>query len=298
MSDGARDVAVRRERMPDWLKVKTGKASLTRRTRELLRGCGVCTVCEEAKCPNIGECFCSGTATFMILGDRCTRDCRFCAVTHGEPDPPDPAEPEHVAEAARRLGLEFVVLTCVTRDDLPDGGAGHFVATMSALRDWTPEIGIEILTSDFEGDRAPLNRVLEARPTVYNHNLETVERLQPVVRPQADYQRSLDVIRAASERAPAGTIIKSGLMVGLGEEMDEIGEALGDLAAAGCMVVTIGQYLRPSPEHLPVARYVTPGEFEEFERVGLERGLKRVLSGPFVRSSYKAAETAAELAAG
>ncbi len=298
MSDGARDVAVRRERMPDWLKVKTGKASLTRRTRELLRGCGVCTVCEEAKCPNIGECFCSGTATFMILGDRCTRDCRFCAVTHGEPDPPDPAEPEHVAEAARRLGLEFVVLTCVTRDDLPDGGAGHFVATMSALRDWTPEIGIEILTSDFEGDRAPLNRVLEARPTVYNHNLETVERLQPIVRPQADYQRSLGVIRAASERAPAGTIIKSGLMVGLGEELEEVAESLGDLAAAGCMVVTIGQYLRPSPEHLPVARYVTPGEFEEFERVGLERGLKRVLSGPFVRSSYKAAETAAELAAG
>ena len=282
--------------MPDWLKVKTGKASLTRRTRELLRGCGVCTVCEEAKCPNIGECFCSGTATFMILGDRCTRDCRFCAVTHGDPAPPDPSEPAHVAEAAERLELDFVVLTCVTRDDLGDGGAGQFVDTMSALRGWDPEVGLEVLTSDFGGNLDLLQRILDAKPAVYNHNVETVKRLQPVVRPQADYERSLGMLRAASEHAPEGTIIKSGLMVGLGEEMGEIGETLGDLADAGCMVVTIGQYLRPSPEHLPVARYVTPEEFEELERIGVEKGLKRVLSGPFVRSSYKAAETAAELA--
>ena len=284
--------------MPDWLKVKTGKASLTRRTRDLLRGCGVCTVCEEAKCPNIGECFCSGTATFMILGDRCTRDCRFCAVTHDEPAPPDPSEPAHVAEAAERLGLEFVVLTCVTRDDLPDGGAGQFVATIEALREWAPQIGIEVLTSDFGGNLPPLQRVLDAGPTVYNHNVETVERLQSVVRPQADYERSLTVLRVAAERAPRGTVIKSGMMVGLGEETGEVGETLGDLADAGCMVVTIGQYLRPSPAHLPVARYVTPTEFEEFERIGMERGLKRVLSGPFVRSSYRAAETVAELTMG
>jgi lipoic acid synthetase len=282
--------------MPDWLKVKTGKASLTRRTRELLRGCGVCTVCEEAKCPNIGECFCSGTATFMILGDRCTRDCRFCAVTHGQPAPPDPSEPAHVAEAAERLGLEFVVLTCVTRDDLADGGAGQFVATMRALRERSPGIGIEVLTSDFGGNVSLLQRVLNAKPTVYNHNVETVQRLQSAVRPRADYDRSLAMLRAAREQSAEGTIVKSGLMVGLGEDIDEVGETLGDLADAGCMVVTIGQYLRPSHEHLPVARYVTPEEFEELERIGVEQGLQRVLSGPFVRSSYNAAETAAELA--
>ncbi|MBD3292740.1 MAG: lipoyl synthase [Armatimonadia bacterium] len=287
---------VRRGRMPDWLKVKTGKASLTRRTRELLRGCGVCTVCEEAKCPNIGECFCSGTATFMILGDRCTRDCRFCAVAHGEPCPPDPHEPAHVAEAADRLDLEFVVLTCVTRDDLPDGGAEQFVRTIDALRERVPGVRVEVLTSDFAGNLAPLNRVLDAEPTVYNHNVETIARLQPTVRPQADYDRSLGVLRAAREHASEGTVLKSGLMVGLGEELEEVGETLGDLADAGCSVVTIGQYLRPSPAHLPVARYVTPEEFAELERMGLERGLKRVLSGPFVRSSYRAAETADELA--
>lgn len=297
MPDGAMESTVRQTRMPDWLKVKTGKASLTRQTRELLRGCGVCTVCEEAKCPNIGECFCSGTATFMILGDRCTRDCRFCAVAHdARPDAPDPDEPAHVAEAASRLGLEFVVLTCVTRDDLPDGGAEQFVATMAALRERVAGVRIEVLTSDFDGNLEPLRRVLNAEPTVYNHNVETVRRLQQRVRPQADYERSLGVLRAAREYAPEGTLIKSGLMVGLGERLEEVGETLGDLADAGCSVVTIGQYLRPSPEHLGVARYVTPAEFEELERIGLERGLKRVLSGPFVRSSYLAAETAAELA--
>ncbi len=296
MPDGASNPSVRRERMPDWLKVKTGKASLTRKTRELLRGCGVCTVCEEAHCPNIGECYCSGTATFMLLGDRCTRDCRFCAVAHGEPAPPDPNEPAQVAEASVRLGLEFVVLTCVTRDDLPDGGAGQFVATIEALRERIPGVRVEVLTSDFGGDLFPLKRVLRAEPTVYNHNAETVRRLQPIVRPQADYDRSLGVLRAAAEHAVPGTILKSGLMVGLGETPEEVGETLGDLADAGCSLVTIGQYLRPSPEHLPVARYVPPEEFAQFEQMGLERGLRRVLSGPFVRSSYRAAETAAELA--
>ena len=296
MPDGASKPSVRRERMPDWLKVKTGKASLTRKTRELLRGCGVCTVCEEAHCPNIGECYCSGTATFMLLGDRCTRNCRFCAVAHGEPGPPDPEEPAHVAEASVRLGLKFVVLTCVTRDDLPDGGAGQFVATMDALRERIPGVRIEVLTSDFGGNLSLLKRVLRAEPTVYNHNAETVRRLQPIARPQADYDRSLGVLRAAREHAVPRTIIKSGLMVGLGETLEEVGETLGDLADAGCSLVTIGQYLQPSPEHLPVARYVPPEEFAQFERMGIERGLRRVLAGPFVRSSYRAAETAAELA--
>ncbi len=277
--------------VPDWLKVKTGKAGLTRRTRALLHDCGVHTVCEAAMCPNIGECFNCGTATFMLLGDVCTRDCRFCAVTHGDPAPPDPEEPGNVAEAAARLGLRFVVLTCVTRDDLPDGGAGQFVATMAALRKRLPEVRIEVLTSDFGGDSAPLDAVLAARPTVYNHNVETVRRLQSAVRPQADYERSLAVLRHAAAHAPEA-IVKSGLMVGLGETRQEVGEALGDLADAGCRVVTIGQYLRPSPAHLPVERYVTPEEFALYERMGLERGLARVVSGPFVRSSYHAAEAA------
>ena len=277
--------------VPHWLKVKTGKAGLTRRMRGLLHDCGVHTVCEAAMCPNIGECFNCGTATFMLLGDICTRDCRFCAVTHGEPAPPDPEEPGKVAEAAARLSLRFVVLTCVTRDDLPDGGAGQFVATMAALRERLPQVRIEVLTSDFGGDSGPLDAVLAARPTVYNHNVETVRRLQSAVRPQADYERSLAVLRHAAAHAP-GVIVKSGLMVGLGETRQEVGEALGDLAAAGCRVVTIGQYLRPSPTHLPVGRYVTPEEFALYERMGLERGLARVISGPFVRSSYHAAEAA------
>jgi len=278
--------------VPEWLKVKTGKAGLTRRTRALLHDCGVHTVCEAAMCPNIGECFSCGTATFMLLGDVCTRDCRFCAVRHGEPAPPDPDEPAHVAEAAARLGLRFVVLTCVTRDDLPDGGAGQFVATMAALRQRLAGVRIEVLTSDFGGDLDPVDEVLAARPTVYNHNIETVGRLQKLVRPQAGYERSLAVLRHAAQRAP-DTIVKSGLMVGLGETREEVGEALGDLADAGCSVVTIGQYLRPSPAHLPVERYVTPEEFAEYERMGRERGLARVISGPFVRSSYQAADAAA-----
>ncbi|MGD9497203.1 MAG: lipoyl synthase, partial [Armatimonadota bacterium] len=263
----------------------------TRATGELLADCGVHTVCQEAMCPNIGECFSAGTATFMILGDVCTRDCRFCAVRHGRPRAPEPEEPARVAEAAARLGLRFVVLTCVTRDDLPDGGAGQFVATMEALRARLPGVRIEVLTSDFGGNLEALGQVLAAQPTVFNHNLETVRRLQPVVRPQADYERSLAVLRHAAGQA-RDVVIKSGLMVGLGETLEEVGEALGDLAAAGCRVVTIGQYLRPSPSHLPVARYVPPEEFALYQQMGRERGLRHVVSGAFVRSSYHAADAA------
>lgn len=274
--------------VPEWLKVKTGKGSLTRATRELLHDCGVTTVCQEAMCPNIGECFACGTATFMILGEVCTRDCRFCAVEHGPPPPPDLGEPARIAEAAARLGLRFVVLTCVTRDDLPDGGAGQFVATMAALRERLPGVAIEVLTSDFAGHVEPLDLVLAARPTVYNHNVETVRRLQAAVRPQADYERSLGVLAHAAGHAP-DSVIKSGFMVGLGETHAEVGRLLADLADAGCRMVTIGQYLRPSPAHLPVARYVPPEEFAEYEQMGRECGLERVISGPFVRSSYHAA---------
>ncbi len=290
--DRAKQTSVRRPRMPAWLKVKTGKRALTRKTRELLTDCGVHTVCEEAMCPNVGECFASGTATFMLLGDTCTRNCRFCAVNHGTPGLPDPDEPEKVAEAAERLGLRFVVLTCVTRDDLPDGGAWQFVATMEALRRRLPDVGIEVLTSDFAGDFAPLRRVLDAHPTVFNHNVETVRRLQPIVRPDAGYERSLQVLRRAAEHAPQ-VRRKSGLMVGLGETDEEIAQTLEDLAGAGCEIVTIGQYLRPSPQHLPIDRYVTPEQFERYVEVGRRAGLKRVISGPFVRSSYHAAEAAA-----
>ncbi len=278
-------------RLPRWLHVKTGKARLTRRMRELLRGCGVRTVCEAAHCPNIGECFSSGTATFMILGDICTRNCGFCAVRHGRPRPPDPEESGRVAEAAVRLGLDYVVVTCVTRDDLPDGGAEQFVRTVQAIKERVPGAQVEILTSDFAGAKEPLERVLAGEPTVFNHNVETVRRLQGQVRPQASYERSLGVLRGAAERAPQ-VVIKSGLMVGLGEARDEIDETLRDLAQVGCSIVTIGQYLRPSPAHLPVARYVPPAEFDEFREMGLACGLRQVISGPFVRSSYRAAEAA------
>lgn len=281
-------------RVPPWLKVKTGKASQTRATRKLLHELGVHTVCEQAMCPNIGECYSSHTATFMILGDICTRDCGFCAVRHGRPAPPDPAEPERIAEAAVRLGLRFVVLTCVTRDDLPDGGAAQFVRTIAALRGRLPGVGIEVLTSDFGGQSGPLEEVLAAQPTVFNHNVETVERLQPLVRPQASYQRSLSVLRRAAQHEPP-PVVKSGLMVGLGETRDEVATTLADLAQAGCSIVTIGQYLRPTQRNLPVARYLEPAEFEEYAAIGVAQGLRQVVSGPFVRSSYCAAAAAAAL---
>ncbi len=291
MPQGPRQQQPPRSRTPAWLKVKTGKAELARRTRSLLRDCEVRTVCEAAMCPNIGECFCAGTATFMILGGVCTRDCRFCAVERGTPAPPDPEEPASVAEAAAKLGLDYVVLTCVTRDDLADGGAAHFVATMEALRGRITNIQIETLTSDFAGRVESLARVLQAHPAVYNHNVETVRRLQTSVRPQADYDRSIGVLRRAAELS-ADIPIKSGLMVGLGETVEEVEETFSDLADAGCSIVTIGQYLQPSPQHLPVASYVPPEQFKEYEQLGRERGIAQVVSGPFVRSSYHAGDVA------
>jgi lipoyl synthase len=279
-------------RLPPWLRVKVGKREQGREVRELLEGLGLTTVCSSARCPNVGECYGCGTATFLIMGNRCTRNCGFCAVPSGAPEPLNPGEPARVAEALRQLGLSYAVVTSVTRDDLPDGGAGHFAATIRAIHAEAPGTAVEVLTPDFLGDRTALGVVLAARPAVYNHNLETVRRLQLEVRPQADYDRSLAVLTAAGEIAPL-IPRKSGLMVGLGETDEEIRATLMDLYHAGVSLVTLGQYLRPTRAHLPVARYVVPEQFDQYAEWGREIGLRHVAAGPFVRSSYHAAEAAA-----
>lgn len=276
-------------RRPDWLKARLRLGPNYRHVTDLLRGLTLHTVCEEAHCPNMGECFESGTATFLILGRVCTRDCRFCAVEGGRPSDVDQREPERVAEVVRRLGLRHVVVTSVTRDDLPDGGAGIFAATIERVRAGSPGCGIEVLIPDFAGAREPLVAVVRARPDVLNHNLETVPRLYPRVRPRADYARSLELLRRAKE-ADAGLLTKSGLMVGLGEEHDEIVATLADLRAVGCDIVTIGQYLSPSREHLPVERYYHPDEFARLKEEGERLGLRHVEAAPLVRSSYHAGE--------
>ncbi len=250
---------------------------------------GVHTVCQSARCPNVGECFGRGTATFMILGDICTRDCRFCAVEHGVPGPPDSDEPRRVAEAAKMLLLSHVVVTSVTRDDLPDGGASQFAATIGAVRELLPEGRVEVLVPDFEGDWRALQIVLSEAPDVLNHNVETVPRLYAEVRPQAHYERSLELLRRAAE-SRCGAVTKSGFMVGLGETEAEVNALLNDLRRAGVDSVTVGQYLQPTREHLPVAEYVTPGRFEAYAEAGRKLGFRSVMSGPLVRSSYRAGE--------
>jgi lipoic acid synthetase len=276
-------------RLPAWARKASPLARGAREVRVLLREKALHTVCEEARCPNLGECFTRGTATFMLLGDRCTRRCAYCAVSTARPAPPDAAEPERVAEAAARMGLRYVVLTSVDRDDLPDGGAAHFAATVRAVRRALPGAGIEVLTPDFKGDRQALLAVLEAEPEVFNHNIETVPRLFPRLRPQGRYRLSLDVLAAAKAMRP-GQATKSGLMVGLGETDEEIAPVLADLRAAGVDTVTIGQYLRPTREHEPVHRYVTPEAFRELEARAREIGFPTVYSGVFVRSSFNAEE--------
>lgn len=275
--------------LPSWIKRRFPPQEEWERVQKLLRTLALHTVCESARCPNLGECFRRGTATFLILGNVCTRSCRFCAVGKGIPLPPDPEEPERVAEAAKRLYLKHVVVTSVTRDDLPDGGAGHFAATILAIRQALPQATVEVLVPDFQGSEEALDTVLAARPEVLNHNLETVPRLYPLVRPQADYARSLQLLEKAKNKAP-GILTKSGLMVGLGETRKEVEEVLRDLRKARCDIVTIGQYLRPSVHHLPVASYVPPEEFEYYREYALRLGFSGVASGPFVRSSYKAEE--------
>jgi lipoic acid synthetase len=277
-------------RKPDWLKRRLPTGETFNQVRELIEAGKLHTVCQEARCPNIWECYSHRTATFLIMGERCTRNCRFCSVAPGPAEALDPQEPARVAEAVEHMGLQYVVVTSVTRDDLPDGGAGHFAATIHEIRRRLPGVEIEVLIPDLQGDRAALETVLHARPDVLNHNIETVPRLYPRVRPQADYRRSLALLRRAGEIAP-GVPTKSGLMLGLGERPEEVRQTLQDLRAAGCRILTLGQYLQPSPEHLPVETYVPPDAFESWRRAALDMGFSEVASAPFVRSSYHAKES-------
>jgi len=273
--------------LPRWLKRTVPKGSAGRRTARLLDGLDLATVCEHAKCPNRLECYDRRTVTFMILGDVCTRRCGFCAVAKGRPRPVDPDEPRRVAEAAVRLGLSHVVITAVTRDDLPDGGAEQFCRTIAAVRR-ASAASIEVLPSDFQGHAEAVDRLIDAAPEVYNHNTETVPRLYRRVRgPQALYRRTLEVFRRIKQRNPA-VRTKSGLMLGLGETAEELLDTLADLAGAGCEMLTLGQYLRPAAQCLPVARYVPPEEFDVLGRLAQRLGFRAVASGPLVRSSYHA----------
>ena len=276
-------------RFPDWLRKKIPGGGEIQVTRQIIGDLGLNTVCSSARCPNLGECFSRKTATFMILGERCTRGCRFCAVEKGQPGPPYPSEPDRVAGAVAALGLNYAVVTSVTRDDLPDGGASQFVKTIGAIRERQPGTAVEVLTPDFAGRPGPIDAVASAMPEVYNHNLETVPRLYRRVRPGAGYRRSLALLERVKKSQP-GVITKSGLMVGLGETLEEIKQAMADLRAAGCDMITVGQYLQPSPGHLEVNDFVTPEAFEEVRRAALEMGFRHALCGPFVRSSYKARE--------
>jgi len=285
MTEEDRRVSARR---PSWLKKRIPAGGGSSRVREVLEGLRLNTVCRSALCPNSSECFNEGTATFLVMGPDCTRSCRFCAVGKREPAPLDPGEPLRVAEAAKSLGLRHVVVTSVTRDDLEDGGAAHFAATIRAIRA-VSDAAVEVLVSDFGGRRESVAEVVAAGPDVFNHNVETVPRLYREVRPEADYSRSLDVLRWAGELSP-GIATKSGLILGLGETLDEVREVFGDLRAAGVRMVTAGQYLQPSREHLPVRRFVPPGEFEALRECALAMGFDAAFSAPFVRSSYHAAE--------
>jgi len=271
---------------PAWLTRRLLAGAEVKETEATVAGLGLHTVCSSALCPNRFECFSRKVAAFMILGDVCTRRCAFCGVAGGTPRPPDEGEPGRVAQAAARLGLEYVVVTSVTRDDLPDLGAGAFAATLAAVRQRTPQAKTEVLTPDFSGRPDLLKTVLAERPLVFNHNLETVPRLYPEVRPQAAYQTSLNLLRLAKEEGAVFT--KSGLMLGLGEEREEVLAVFADLLGAGCDILTLGQYLRPKKENRPVARYAPPDEFEGYKEIAVKMGFRACASGPFVRSSYYA----------
>jgi lipoyl synthase len=287
-----------RSRKPEWLKVRSPGGPNYMRLQRLMRSEGLHTVCEEAGCPNIGECWEAGTATFMILGDVCTRACKYCGVAHGLPTGLDQDEPRRVAETVAAMALEHVVITSVNRDELPDGGAGIYAETIRRIREAVPSCSVEVLIPDFKGSEAALATVLAARPSILGHNLETVERLHPDVRPGGRYWRSISYLGAVKRIDPS-MLTKTGIILGMGEKPDEIRRAMADLREASVDILTLGQYLRPSPMHIPVARWVTPREFAEWKEVGeAELGFKHVESGPLVRSSYHAKEQAREVEAG
>ena len=276
-------------RKPPWLKKRIPPFRDLQKVKSILSETDLHTVCQEARCPNLGECFSRGTATFLILGRVCTRGCGFCAVERDAPAPPDEAEPGRVARAVQKMGIHYVVITSVTRDDLADGGASSFAETIRAIRALNPKIDIEVLVPDFRGDLRSLKAVLKECPEVLNHNIETISRLYPRVRPLADYKRSLNLLKRSKEDCPH-IPTKSGFMLGLGETQEEVLELLRDLREAGCDFLTIGQYLQPRQDRLPVVRFIPPEEFEEYKRKGEGMGFRAVASGPFVRSSFHASE--------
>lgn len=283
------DPDLHQPKKPDWIKVRLPSNPVFFSTKALISDLRLHTVCESAQCPNRWECWSQGTATFMIAGERCTRACGFCAVSTAKPLPLETDEPQRVAEAVRRMNLKHVVITAVARDDVADGGADHFARTIEAIRAAEPEMIIEVLTPDFNGRDASLEAVLAARPHIFNHNLETVERLTPLVRSRAKYRLSLDVLRRAKDILPE-VVTKSGLMLGLGEEETELFQAMDDLREAGVEVLTLGQYLRPTPNHLPVVEYIEPAAFHLYGDIARKKGFTFVASGPLVRSSYHAAD--------
>jgi lipoic acid synthetase len=289
MSCSKIDPSLHQAQKPAWIKVRLPSNPVFFSTKALISDLRLHTVCESAQCPNRWECWSQGTATFMIAGERCTRACGFCAVTTAKPFALEADEPQRVAEAIRRMNLKHVVVTAVARDDLADGGAGHFARTIRAIRELDPEIVIEVLTPDFNGKESSVAMVLEAQPDIFNHNIETVERLTPAVRSRAKYRLSLQVLRRAKELDPA-VVTKSGIMLGLGETESELFQALDDLRAVGVQVLTLGQYLRPTPDHLPVLEYIRPEIFATYRSVAERKGFEYVASGPLVRSSYHAAD--------
>ncbi len=293
---GAHATAPWPEKKPRWLRVRAPGGDRYRELKHLMRHLGLNSVCEEAHCPNIGECWESGTATFLIMGDRCTRNCPYCAIAHGRPEDLDEDEPRRVAEMIEQLRLRHVVITSVDRDDLPDGGARIFAWVIEEIRSRLPACSIEVLTPDFQGDRASIERVMEARPEIFNHNMETVRRIHPAARPGGRYERSLDVLRTA-RALDDGVLIKTGIMLGLGENGDDVREFLEDARMTGVQILTLGQYLRPSERHMPIDRYVSPEEFAAWKGLGEEMGFLHVESGPLVRSSYHAREQVEELRA-
>ncbi len=284
------DASLHLDKKPDWIKVRLPNNPVFWDTKSMIKDLSLVTVCEEAQCPNRWECWGQGTATFMIAGEKCTRACGFCAVKTAKPDALEDDEPQRVAEATKRMNLKHVVITAVARDDLKDGGAEHFQKTIQAVRETNPGIIIEVLVPDFNDKDWALDLVIKARPHIFNHNLETVERLTPLVRSRAKYERSLTVLKKAKDMAGGMVATKSGIMLGLGEKDEEIAQAMDDLRAADVTVLTLGQYLRPTAMHLPVVEYVTPEKFDEWKEIALSKGFRHVASGPLVRSSYHAAD--------